>query len=105
MKKALIAVLFPLVAHAQTPAQVQTCKTVGLAFTVAMQGRDFGLTPQQSLQRMQGMTSQGITETRLKSIINAAYFAPPLADVHGDEFQYQATSMCLHPESAPKPLK
>lgn len=105
MKKALIALVFPLIAHAQTPDKVKTCRTVGLAFTVAIQSRDFGLTPQQAHQRMQGMTSQGITDARLKSIINAAYFAQPLADVHGDAFQYTATSMCLHPESLMKPLK
>ena len=105
MKKALVALVIPLAVHAQTPDKVQACKTVGLAFTVAIQSRDFGLTPQQAHRRMLGMTSEGITDARLKAIINAAYFAQPLADVHGDAFQYTATSMCLHPESAPKPLK
>lgn len=103
MKKALVVLLFPLIAHAQPSAQ--TCQTEGLAYAVAIQGRDFGLTPQQSLSRMQDMTTRGVSERFLKQVINSVYFDPRFASAHGDDLQYAATSVCMHPESAMKPLK
>jgi hypothetical protein len=105
MKKALIALVFPLVAHAQAPTKEQACRTQGLAYTVAIQGRDFGLSPEQSLARMRGMESQGVNERFLKAVINSVYFDPQYSDVHGDSLQYEATSICMHPDAAWKPLK
>jgi hypothetical protein len=81
------------------------CQARGLAVSIAIRDRNFGVSPQMDFQRMQPVRRAGINDKSIKAIINAVYFTHDFDNVDPDYAQYQVTAICLHPESAPIPLK
>jgi hypothetical protein len=100
MKKALIALVFPLVAHAHV-----NCAAAGVVYQTAASMRDSGMSPQQALGALRPFEKNGVPEENLKKMINTVYFDPAFTNAGGEELRAQMTAFCANPNGGWKPLK
>jgi hypothetical protein len=83
------------------------CTREAAAFHFAAMYRDMGLSPQETLERMQIPPSktEGFPPDVIKGIINTVYFDPDAARVPAGSMFTIVMNECLHPQKVFTPLR
>lgn len=98
-----LTLAFPLVAAAQ--GIDAECTKEATTFSNAAMFRDMGLSPQQTLERMQIPPMKlAFPVDVAKDIINSVYFDPEAAQVPYGRMLTEVMNQCLHPRKVFTPL-
>jgi len=99
-----LALAIPVVASAQQ--NTQQCTDQAAVFNFAAMYRDTGISPQQTLSRMNAQPSmmRGFPDELVKNIIDVVYFDPEASRVPYGRMYSEIVRSCMFPKKAYQPL-